>query len=492
MAWLGELSPLRRHLAVWGAAWSIEKNRPRPPRRNAAELAFLPAVMEIVETPASPVGRAVTMTICAMFCSILLWAAIGRVDIHATAQGQVIPGGKTKTVSASEVASVAAIHVQDGDHVIQGQDLIDLDTTNPQADAMRLQREALEQQVTADRLRAMLEGRGDIALSSEVEDNPGSRQLLAVNSQELQHALADHRATIEALVQERQQKEAEKRSIESNITGLQQTVPLLEERSRVKGGLSDQGYVSRTEYLQVQQEYIDRKQELESGGHKLAEANSAIGSANERLRQAEAKFRADALGQLAEAEQKLAVLRQDLVKATDREGHYRLTAPVAGTVQQLAVHAPGAVVSQAQPLLLIVPENEGIVVEAALANRDAGFVLPGQPVEVKVEAFPFTRYGTVRGEVLNVSGDAMQGPEADQLSRRQSSPNGGGLAGDNQGTVYSIRIKLLSDHIRADKRDVMLAPGMAVTAEIKTGRRRVIEYVLDPFMRYRDESLTER
>jgi hemolysin D len=375
--------------------------------------------------------------------------------------------------------------------------LIDLDPTSPRADAVRLQREGLEQQVTAARLRALLEGFNDLVPPVGMADTPELRQLIAVNRQELQHKLADHHAAIEALAQERQQREAEKRATETDLERLQQTVPLLEERARVKGQLSNDGYVSRTEYLQVQQDYIDRKQELESAAHKLAQANAAIANVSEKLHQADEQFRAEALSQLAEAEQKASSIAQELVKASDRERHYRLTAPVAGTVQQLAVHSAGEVVSLAQPLLMIVPDNEGIAVEAALLNKDVGFVQPGQPVEIKVEAYPFTRFGTVAGEVMHVSGDAVQGPDSDPTQRRQS--NGGvsnnsntGLTADNQGAVYSVRMKLLADHIRADGKDEALTPGMAVTAEIKTGRRRVIEYVLDPVLRFRDESFRER
>jgi hemolysin D len=190
-------------------------------------------------------------------------------------------------------------------------------------------------------------------------------------------------------------------------------------------------------------------------------------------------------------------LSRDLAKAEDRGRLFKLTAPVDGVVQQLAVHAPGAVVSQAQPVLMIVPENEGIAVEAALPNKDAGFVRPGQAVEIKVESFPFTRYGTVPGTVQTVSGDAVQGPDSDPTQRRPGTFGAGsnsstGQTAEGQGAVYSVRIRPLADTIRVDGRDVALTPGMAVTAEIKTGKRRVIEYVLDPVMRYRDESLRER
>ncbi len=490
-ALLMRLEPIRRHLAVWQAAWSLEKLRPRLVPRTADERAFLPAAIEIIETPASPLGRGTLWLVVALFSSALLWACLGQVDIHATAQGRIIPGGKTKPVAPSETASVAAIHVADGDHVTAGQVLVELDPAGPQADTARLAGERLEQIVAAARLRALLEGREDLTLPAGVE---APQALLEVHRQQLRQKLADHRATIAALEDERRQKEAEHRGTAADIQRLEQTVPLLTEQANAKREMAEKGWQSRTEYLRVEQERIDRKQELEGARHKLAEDESAIANVAERLRQAEAQFRADTYAQLAEAEQKAASLAQDLAKAEDRRRLFHLTAPVSGVVQQLAVHAPGAVVSQAQPVLMIVPEDEGIAVEAALPNKDAGFVRPGQAVEIKVESFPFTRYGTVPGIVQTVSGDAVQGPDSDPTQRRPASTGASstGQTPEAQGPVYSVRIKPLAQTIRADGNDVALTPGMAVTAEIKTGKRRVIEYVLDPVLRYRDESLRER
>ncbi len=225
-----------------------------------------------------------------------------------------------------------------------------------------------------------------------------------------------------------------------------------------------------------------------------AQDDAAIADAEAKLRQSDAQFRSEALAQLADAEQKAASLAQDEAKAADRTRLYRLVAPVDGVVQQLAVHAAGAVVTQAQPVLMVVPDDEGIAIDAALLNRDAGFVRPGQPAEIKVEAFPFTRYGTVPGEVELVSGDAVETPESDPARRGPGATDRAvtGRANDEQGPVYSVRVKPLVNTIFVDGRDVALTPGMAVTAEIKTGKRRVIGYLLDPAMRYWGEGLRER
>ncbi len=479
---LMRLEPARRHLAVWKAAWSFDKRRPKLSLRLADELAFLPAVIEIVETPPSPAGRATGMAIVALFAAALGWAWLGQVDIHATAQGRFIAGGNTKPVAASETATVAAIDVVDGQHVTQGQVLVELDPTAPQADVARLERERLDQTLIAAGLRSLLDGRAEIVLAADLTV---PAEVLAVHRAELLHKLADHHASIAALQQEQGGRQAEASGVATEIARLAETVPLLEERVKAKQSLARDGFGTRSDYLSIKQEWIDRRQQLETARHHLTEVEAGVANAGERLRQAEAQFRADRLVQLAEAEAKAASLTQDLAKAQQKSRLTKLTAPVTGVVQQVSVHAAGAVVAPGTPVLMIVPEDEGIAIEAALPNRDAGFVLPGQAVEIKVASFPFTHYGTISGQVLTVSGDAIEGPDA-------SSGRGQDRSSDPQEAVYAVRIKPLVDHIHADGRDVKLAPGMAVTAEIKTGKRRVIDYLLDPLIRLGDESLRER
>lgn len=488
-AWLMRLAGLRRHLAVAQAAWIQERQRPQKALRSSEEMAFLPAVVEIVERPASPAGRGTALAVSAMFACSLAWACLGRLDIHATAQGRIIPAGKTKPVAASELAMVAAIFVKDGDRVQQGQVLVDLDPAAPQSDLLRLRREMQEQMVIALRQRALLDGETTITPPAGADI---SAALLEVHERQLRQRLADHRATIDGLENERRQKQAERSGNLADIERLRETVPLLAEQSRTKGEMAEMGWQSRTEFLRVEQEHIDRQQELETARHRLAQTDAAIASASEKLRQAEAQFRAEALVQLADAEQKAASLAHDVVKADDRREGYHLLAPVTGVVQQLGVHAVGAVVQPAQAVLMIVPEDEGIAIEATLPNKDAGFVTPGQSAEIKVEALPFTRYGTVNGTVEVISADSVQDagvrPAGDPNGNRQPSQ----AAPELQGPNYSVRVRPHADHLRAGDRVVALTPGMSVTVEIKTGRRRVIQYVLDPIVRYEKESLRER
>lgn len=179
-----------------------------------------------------------------------------------------------------------------------------------------------------------------------------------------------------------------------------------------------------------------------------------------------------ALAELTDAKRRGQGLSQETIKATQRNQLQRLTAPVDGVVQQLAVHTIGGVVTPAQQLMVIVPQEEGIEVEAVITNRDIGFVREGQAAEVKIDAFPYTKYGAIDAELVNLSNDAV--PD------------------EKLGLIYTARVLLKQSAIRVEEKMINLSPGMSVTVEVKTGKRRLIEYVLSPLMQYADESVRER
>jgi HlyD family secretion protein len=199
------------------------------------------------------------------------------------------------------------------------------------------------------------------------------------------------------------------------------------------------------------------------------------------------------LKDLTDAEQKVAEQTEDLVKADQKVEEQVLRAPVDGTVQQLAVHTIGGVVTPAQQLMMIVPLDSRLEVEAMVSNRDVGFVHPGEPAEVKVDTFNFTRYGLLHGQVVSVSQDSII---RDKPAENSGDAKHGGLAEtsgpEGQELLYAARISLDRTQMKIEDKLVNLSDGMAVTAEIKTGRRRVIEYLLSPLPRYKQESLRER
>ncbi|MNQ98041.1 Hemolysin secretion protein D, chromosomal [compost metagenome] len=205
---------------------------------------------------------------------------------------------------------------------------------------------------------------------------------------------------------------------------------------------------------------------------RIAELTAARNAAESRHAGVLAQTRRAMLDLQHESEQRAAALTQELKKAEQRNRLMALTAPVDGTVQQLAIHTQGGVVTEAQPLMVIVPSDAPVEVEAMLENKDIGFVRPGQEVEIKVETFTFTKYGVVHGTVTNISNDAIED--------------------ERLGLVYSARIQLRENSIQVGENRIALSPGMVVRAEVKTDKRKVIEYFLSPLQQYVNESLDER
>ena len=246
---------------------------------------------------------------------------------------------------------------------------------------------------------------------------------------------------------------------------------------------------SKASYLEILQAYVESQHELAVQKSRLQESAAAVAAITEARAQTAAEFRRTLFSELVEAERKASGLSEDLVKATQRTQLQALTAPVDGAVQQLTVHTIGGVVTPAQALLVVVPSDSHLEVEAMLSNRDIGFVHPGQDVEVKVDTFPFTRYGLIHGRVVSVSQDAITrdkpAEKAPSLDNTSSEPKG-------QELVYSARISLDRTQMQVEENLVNLSAGMAVTVEIKTVSRAVITYLLSPLLRYKQESLRER
>ncbi len=439
-------------------------------RRNRNELEFLPAALEIMESPPSPVGRIIVGLVVAFFVIAFLWAYFGHVDIVAVAPGRIVPSDRVKVIQPLEDGIVRTIRVEDGQRVAAGETLIELDPTEAGADRERLSRELASTRLEAARLKALTAGGNpDKAFAPPPGADPAEA---AVQRRLLRNQWQEHRAMLDTLQFEYDKLMSDHAATQASIDMLNKTLPLLQERTKAAEFLAQRGNVARFKMLELQQSLIEQEENLTIQRHRRDEALAAISATRERRRGAIAEFRRENLQALSEAERQIAVLEQELIKASRRSGRQRLTAPVDGVVQQLAVHTVGGVVTTAQQLMVIVPAGARLEVEAMVANKDIGFVADGQEVEIKVETFAFTKYGLVHGTVMHVSRDAV--------------------ADENIGLVYPARLTMDRATMLVEGRTVALSPGMAVTAEIKTGERRLIEFVLAPLLRYKQEGLRER
>ena len=470
--------------------------RPKPAARSAVELEFLPAALELIETPASPLGRVTMWAIIVLAVIAMGWGCIGKVDIIATAPGRVIPSGQVKLIQPLEIGVVKAIHVADGERVRAGDVLIELDPTSNAADSARIDRDLMQAELDVARLTAALSGdAGTFAVPT------GAEPTLAEDARrELVSALTQHIAKLTGLDRQIAAKVAERDQAKATIVKVQASLPIVEQRVDIYRQLSANQYSSKISALEAEQQLVESHNDLAVAKHQLEGATAGIAGLAQQRQETDAEFRTQTLDDLAKARQKMAEQQQEQIKSDQRTGQQTLRAPVDGTVEQLAIHTLGGVVTPAQALMVLVPEGTGLEVEAMLPNRDVGFVHPGQPAEMKVEAFTYTRYGLLHGTVEGVSRDAVTGGGSSGAkggsdgsgAQQQDSRDPDAANGQHAESSYIARIMLAATAIDTEEGPHQLEPGMTVTAEIKTGRRRVIEYLLSPLMRYRHEGLRER
>jgi hemolysin D len=457
--------------------------------RGRTERAFLPAALEIVETPASPTLRLTAGLIALFLSSALVWSYFGKVDIIATAPGKVVARSRTKVIQPYETAVVRAIRVADGDRVEPGQILIELDPTMSSADQTRYADMFAQARLDQARLHRLLNpGEGDPFAGDAAPADLVSAARARLEAEQLEQA-----AKLAKLDHQIAQKGAEEAQIEAAIAKIDASLPLVRERAAIRAEGLKSGYGNKLDLLTQTQQVVEEEHERIALERKLDQAEAALAELAALRKQMEAEFRRNALTDLAKADRDATEADGELAKAGRRTDLQSLPAPVAGVVQDLAVHTLGGVVTPAQQLLRIVPADGGIEVTAVIANQDVGFVELGQEAEIKIDTFPFTRYGLIHGRVEGIARDAIDEPQTEP--RRQSSQSASDEPANVEHAhqlVYTARITLQEMGLVIDDRPIELAPGMAVVVEIKTGRRRVLDYLLSPLHRYSHDVLRER
>ncbi len=379
-----------RYGSVFKAVWSI-RNTLDPPKRTQDELAFLPAHLELTETPVSPLPRWTMRTIIAVFCVALLWAIFGQLEIVAVAPGKTVVGGRTKVIQPMETAVVRRILVQDGQRVRKGQLLIELDATTEAADYAKAGDALLNARLAQLRLAAVADAL-DTGHAPTLASNPSLPADRFAAAQQLASsevaAFKAKRGNLQAAIAQRQ---AELHTAESSIGPLQEAADITEARSADFKKLLADKYVARHDYLAREQERITAERDLTIQRGRLPELRSALDGAREQLDVLVTDTRQQTLDQLRQATEQIQQFAPEVAKTEQRDQLMQLRAPVDGTVQQLVIHTVGGVVTPAQALLSVVPDTQSLEVEATVLNKDIGFVRAGQPVTVKVESFPYTR-----------------------------------------------------------------------------------------------------
>ena len=413
---------------------------------NQDEAEFLPAALAIAEKPVSATAKYSGRVLMAMVVTALLWSVLGHMDIVVNASGKVIPSQRTKTLASIDIASVRALHVREGQKVQAGDVLVELDASAPDADQAKAVDAAAQARLQAARSRALL-----AALAQNQPPALPSAASLSV-PQDLWAA-----ANLQ-LTDQYRDFVAKQNRLDDEITRYSAALQLATERAKDFEVLAKAGDVARHAWLEKEQVRVDVQGQLQDARNQRA---ALIAQTRHEAQQA-----------FTEAQKVEVANSLDAHKAKQHSRLLKLLAPVDGTVQQLTVHTVGGVVPAAQPLMLIVPQEDQVEVEAFLQNKDIGFVQIGQVAAVKIDAFEYTKYGTVPGRVTAVSRDAIED--------------------EKLGLIYAVRVTLDRATMEVNGKTVQLSAGMSTNVEIKTGERRIIQYVLSPLMQHQREALSER
>lgn len=468
---------LARYRSVFAAAWAARHDLASP-ARMADETAFLPAALSLAETPIHPAPRRLAYALMGLFTAAVTWALFAEIDIVAVAPGRIVVSERTKVVQPLERSVVKRVLVQDGQHVKAGQALVELDPTTALADMTSVEDQLKASESDAVRARALLkvmEGTSSeavpplptIAMPAEwsaTERSATHAQLLA-EWNEISAKLAKFRAEIA-------HRQAEVATMREAVAKLEAMLPLAKKREQDFQELAAQGFMSTHAGQDRTRERIEIERDLATQQAKLQEGLAALRENEDARSSYVAETRRTLFDRESQADLKRDTATQEHAKAALREQLTTLTAPVDGVVQQLAIHTQGGVVTEAQSLMVIVPEAAEMNAEVTLENKDIGFVNAGQAAVIKLETFTFTRYGTIPATVTMVTADAVND--------------------DKRGAIFPVTLSLARTGIAVDGKMIRLAPGMNLTAEIKTGQRRVIEYLLSPIQTAAGESLRER
>jgi hemolysin D len=449
-----------RYRKVWAAAWRVRKNNDEM-RRSIEEAEFLPAALAVQETPVHPLPRIAMYLLVSIIVLALIGSYIFKIDVIVSAPGQIISTGQKKSIQALESSVVKKIYVNEGELVKAGDVLLELYVPGFQTDSEKINIEIL---------------------NSKNENNQNSKFLEYINNNNinptgleknnlLNSKVVEYEAKINRILAELESKKSELEATKRQAQKFSEALPSIEQKLNDYKELEQKGYIPKHAVLDQQQLLTDTKAELDIQQSKINDANSQIKQTQLTLESYRSELKRTTLEQIRDADTKLKLNSQELKKTTNRDTSLFIKAPVDGYVHQLVSNTLGGVVAATQTMMYIVPTDDLLEVEIKLENKDVGRLKQGMDAQVKIDTFPFTKYGTVNGRLRVISADA--------------------IVDEKKGLLYSARVSLLSKSITSRGRENKLSTGMTTVVELNVGKRRVIEYFLDPFKKNMSESLRE-
>lgn len=440
---------------------------------------FAPPLLRLQQSAPNPLGRKVLWALLILLGALLLWAAIGRLDIVAVAEGKLVPQSYLKIVQPAESGIVKDILVMEGETVRQGQVLMRMDTLITEADAKSIEADYDRKRLALRRIDAEL---GNRSFQAEANDPPALAK--AVEAQ-----YRANRAALEAALAEEKSRLAKARqdlaAAQQIHTKLSEVLPHYRKQEKAFEKLANDGFAGGVMASDKKRERIEKEQERNTQAYVIESAKAGILQSEKKLAQIDSDYRRQLHAERNEAQGALEKLEQEQAKQTHRKDLLELKAPQDSIVKDLATHTKGAVVQPGTVLLTLVPQEEALRAEVWLSNEDIGFIRKGQAVKIKLAAFPFQKYGMVEGTVVHIGADS-----ADSSVENGDTP--ASKSGQTQPLLYKALIALKSLQLETKGERFQLHAGMQANAEILLGTRTVLEYLLSPVQTAWHEAARER
>lgn len=438
---------------------------------------YHPALIRMQNNSAHPLGRRIMWTLFVLLLFVFAWAWWGRLDIIAVADGRLIPASRLKIIQPAEAGIIRQILVEEGDSVQAGQTLMRMDSVETDTDLLSLTQQQARAQLTLGRLQAELSE----SPFAPAQDLP---QALA------RDALALYRADRQALASELAEEQArltkalqELAAAQQQETALRSLVPYYQRQAESLAKLAKQGLSAKLKAEEKQRERIEKEQELATQEHLIESARASIDLSRKKIENIKSSFVLRQRNELEQTTKQLAQIKLDIRKQQHRQSLLDLKAPQDGVIKQLATHTLGTVVQPGTVLASLIPKDSHLQAEVWLSNKDIGFVHPGQPVKLKLAAYPFQKYGMLDGRLTLISADAQSAQEARTA----------GIPGPMQEALrYRTLVDIDTPVLQQDGHRYPLFAGMQANAEIRLGTRTVADYLLSPISKAWYEAGRER
>ncbi|RUM63509.1 MAG: HlyD family type I secretion periplasmic adaptor subunit [Sulfurospirillum sp.] len=425
---------------------------------------FKPHLVEIEERPVSPLGRGILWTILILMTLTFLWLFFGKTDIVVSARATVVPVGEVKILQSLTTGVVKKIYVKEGDKVHKGDPVIEIDPTIEETNIEAKKKILLQFELEAAKIRSILDNK-------PFEIPPGvDPHTAALVTKVYDTALKTIKEQNRQIDEQANQLKEQISTSEIQKVQMEKLYDLgMKEQRRLKTVLD---IIAKDDYYKLEKQNLSYASEIDKLDHEIARLKQKLNETNMKRGLIRKDFRNKLYNALLDLEKKIVSYKSEIESIEFRKRKQVITSPVDGIVAKLGVNTIGAVVTPAEKLASIVPDDVPIQLKAIVENKDIGYIKVGMPVAIKIDTFNFQKYGLIDGVVTKIGANAIEDKR--------------------KGPVYEVYIKPKQTSLMVEGERKYLMPGMTATAEMKVGKRRIIEFFVYPLIKYFNEGISVR